>query len=172
MKADLEGFVQALKISFKDRKQISITLIIAAITYTLIILLSFPQYSIGVLSRDLTFLTEAVTELSINTYATSGLLGMTLTVLYAVMTGITVSLISFQSLGSLKSFRDISAATPGLLAAGCAGCGAGLLGFIGFTGALATLPFEGNLVRFAGISLLIYFIARTGDPRTCKVSAE
>jgi hypothetical protein len=61
---------------------------------------------------------------------------------------------------------------PGFLAAGCASCGAGVLGALGFVGAMAALPFEGNLLRLGGIVLLVFFLGRTGDPRTCSIDGE
>lgn len=55
------------------------------------------------------------------------------------------------------------------LVAGCASCGAGVLGALGFVGAMAALPFDGNLLRVGGIGLLLLFLGRAGDPRTCSV---
>ncbi|NHN49282.1 hypothetical protein G9464_17045 [Halostella sp. JP-L12] len=89
---------------------------------------------------------------------------------YVVLTGIAVS----NALALVQRARRRSASTivgvlPGLLAAGCASCGAGVLGALGFVGAMAALPFDGNLLRLGGIALLLFFLGRAGDPRTCSL---
>lgn len=58
---------------------------------------------------------------------------------------------------------------PGVVAAGCASCGAGVLGALGFVGTMAALPYDGNLLRVGGIVLLLFFLGRAGDPRTCSI---
>jgi len=47
---------------------------------------------------------------------------------------------------------------------------AGVLGALGFVGAMAALPFDGNLLRVGGIALLLFFLGRAGDPRTCSIA--
>lgn len=136
----------------------------------MITLSSFPEYSVQILSFDLFYLPEAVSALTMNTYQGAGLLGVVLVVIYAVFTG--VAIVNLTALIRAKGWHGAVGAgsmTPALFIGGCAGCGAGLLGLVGMFGALAIFPFDGNLVRLGGIVLLVVFLTKTGNPRTCDL---
>lgn len=140
-----------------------------AATYVVLVLSSFPQFSVQVLATDPTDVGYAVTALTREVYLTTGLLGLALVAAYAVLTGVAVT----NTLALVRRARRRGASTvagvlPGVLAAGCASCGAGVLGALGFVGAMAALPFDGNLLRVGGIGLLLFFLGRAGDPRTCS----
>ena len=140
------------------------------VTYVLLVLSSFPGFSVGIITRDPTDVTYAVAALTREVYLGTGWLGLGLVALYALLTGVAVT----NAVALVRRARRAGASTlagivPGLLAAGCAGCGAGVLGALGFVGAMAALPFEGNLLRIGGIALLAVFLGRTGDPRTCRI---
>jgi hypothetical protein len=163
-----EQFVAALVYPLTS---VSTTLVCGGVTvatYILLVLSSFPQYSLQMLGADLGYLDDAVIALTANADATIGSIGVGLIVVYALLTGITVT----NTIGRVKrlgatGMSGLSSAIPGLLASGCASCGAGILGLVGFAGALATLPFHGNLVRAGGLLLLVTYLARVGDPRRC-----
>ncbi len=144
--------------------------VVTVVTYVVLVLSSFPQFSFQVLANDPTEVGYAVTALTREVYLTTGYLGLTLVAAYAVLTGVAVA----NALAQVRRARRRGASTivgviPGRLAAGCASCGAGVLGALGFVGAMAALPFDGNLLRIGGIGLLLFFLGRAGDPRTCSV---
>jgi len=146
--------------------------LVAVATYCLLILSTFPTYSMQLLGADLAYLDEAVVALTANTYRTTGALGLSLVVAYAVTTGVALTAAFGRvRVAGLSGTRGLSSVVPGLLASGCASCGAGVLGLLGFAGALATLPFQGNLLRLAGLALLVAYLSRLGDPRTCAVAS-
>ena len=145
----------------------------AAVTYVVLVLSSFPAYSLQMLTADPRYLDEAVVALTANTYATVGAVGLTLVVAYAVLTGVAVTnAVGQVNRRGLAGTSGLSGVVPGLVASGCASCGAGLLGLLGFAGALTTLPFHGNLLRAGGLVLLGWYLARAGDPRYCTVSPD
>jgi len=145
---------------------------VSVATYVLLILSSFPEYSMQMLGADLGYLDTALVALTANTYTTIGTIGLGLIVTYAILTGIAVT----NAVGrvvqlGLSGSRGLSSAVPGLLASGCASCGAGVLGLMGFAGAVAAMPFHGNLLRVGGLVLLIGYLARAGDPRYCRIDS-
>ena len=148
-----------------------LAIVVTVATYCLLILSSFPTYAAQLLSADAGYIDEALLALTANTYQTTGASGLALIVAYAMATGValTVALGRVRVAGR-NGARGVSAVLPGLLASGCASCGAGVLGLLGFAGALATLPFDGSLLRLAGCLLLFAYLARVGDPRQCAVA--
>ena len=166
-------FLAALAYPFTSLGRTLATVAFAVVTYCLLILSSFPTYSMQMLGAGPGYVDDAVLALTGNMYETVGTFGLGLTVVYAIMTGValTTSVGRFRVIG-LSSARGLSALLPGLLASGCATCGTGLLGLLGFVGALATLPFQGNLLRIAGLTLLVGYFSRIGDPRNCAVASS
>jgi hypothetical protein len=143
----------------------------AIVTYCLLVLSTFPEYSIQMLGADLGYVDDALLALTANTYRTVGGTGLGLTVMYAITTGVALT----TTFGRVRDagatgVRDLWSVLPGLLASGCASCGAGVLGLLGFAGALATMPFEGNLLRLGGIALLLGYLSRVGHPRRCELA--
>ena len=149
------------------------TVFVAVATYCLLILSTFPTYSLQLLGADLGYLDEAVLALTANTYQTTGTVGLGLIVAYAVTTGVALTAAAGRvRVAGRSGASGLSTVLPGLLASGCASCGAGVLGLLGFAGALATLPFHGNLLRLAGLLLLVGYLSRLGDPRRCVTAPQ
>jgi hypothetical protein len=149
------------------------TVLVAVATYCLLILSTFPGYSVQLVGSDPAYADEALLALTANTYRTAGAAGLALTVAYAMLTGVAVT----AALGRVRTdgatgVGALSAVLPGLLVSGCASCGAGVLGLLGFAGALATLPFDGNLLRLAGVVLLVGYLSSVGDPRRCALTPQ
>lgn len=141
-----------------------------AVTYVVLVLSSFPQFSAQVLANDPADVVYAVSALTREVYLSTGVLGLTLVTGYAVLTGIaTTNALALVRRARRRGASTIVGVVPGVIAAGCASCGAGVLGALGFVGAMAALPFDGNLLRVGGIVLLLFFLARAGDPRTCSI---
>ncbi|NHN42876.1 hypothetical protein G9C85_14745 [Halorubellus sp. JP-L1] len=140
------------------------------LTYVVLVLSSFPQFSIQVLANDPTDVGYAVTALTREVALSTGRLGLVLVAAYAVLTGVAVTnAIALVRRAWRRGASTIVGVLPGVFAAGCASCGAGVLGALGFVGAMAALPFDGNLLRVGGIALLLLFLGRAGDPRTCTI---
>lgn len=142
---------------------------VAAVTYVFLVLSTFPQMSVQMLAAGPEWLDEAVVLLTRNTYATVGVSGLGLVVLYAALTGVAVTNTVAQFRASGGGLGTVGGLLPGLVASGCASCGAGVLGLLGFAGALAVMPFHGDFLRVGGIALLLFVLVRTGDPRVCDV---
>jgi hypothetical protein len=165
-----DDLVSALGYPLTSNRRLSVAGVVAVVTYALLVLSTFPQFTIQLLTRNPTDVFYAVASLTRETYLSVGWLGLGLVAAYALLTGVAVT----NAVTLFRRARRRSASTalgvlPGFLAAGCASCGAGVLGALGFVGAMAALPFEGNLLRLGGILLLGFFLARTGDPRTCSI---
>jgi hypothetical protein len=142
-------------------------------TYVVLVLSSFPQFSVQVLVNNPADIVYAVSALTREVYLSTGAVGLALVVWYAVLTGVAAT----NALALVRRARRRGASTvvgvlPGVLAAGCAGCGAGVLGALGFVGVMAVLPYDGNLLRVGGIVLLLFFLGRAGDPRTCSLDGN
>jgi hypothetical protein len=166
----LRGLREALAFPLTSNARLLIAGIGTGVTYVVLVLSAFPQFSVQVLTQDPADAFYAVMALTREVYVGTGWLGIGLVAAYALLTGIAVT----NAVALVQRARRAGASTlagivPGLLAAGCASCGAGVLGALGFVGAMAALPFEGNLLRIGGIVLLAIFLGRTGDPRTCSI---
>ncbi|MEF8806432.1 hypothetical protein [Natronomonas sp.] len=164
------NLASALGYPLTSNRRLLVAGAVAVLTYALLVLSTFPQFTIQLLTRNPTDVFYAVASLTRETYLSVGWLGLGLVTTYALLTGVAVT----NAVTLFRRARRRSASTalgilPGFLAAGCASCGAGVLGALGFVGAMAALPFEGNLLRLGGILLLLFFLGRTGDPRTCSI---
>lgn len=164
------GLAAALSFPLTTNRRALGAAVVAVVTYVALVLSSFPEYSAQMLAAGFGYLDNAVLALTANTYATIGPFGLGLIVMYAVLTGVALTNVVTQlRLQDVSGVRDLVGVVPGLLASGCASCGAGVLGLLGFAGALAAMPFDGNLLRLGGIVLLLFFLGRSGDPRTCRM---
>jgi hypothetical protein len=167
----LANLRQSLGFAVSSPTRLLATLAVAAVAYVVLVLSSFPEYSVQMLGAGVGYLDEAVVDLSENVLATGGPRALGLLVVYALLTGVTATVVGAQvriAGVNWRSLSDVAGVAPGLAAAGCAGCGAGLLGLVGFAGALSAMPLHGDLLRIGGIGLLLFALARTGDPRTCE----
>ena len=162
---------KGFKAAFRTRKLAATTLTASLAVFILLTITANLQYSIQTLSFGLTYLDNVLVTITDNTLQTSGLLGLSLTLIYPVLIGVSITnfYMRIKSTG-LSDMKQLSGILPGFLAGGCAGCGVGLLSFAGLGGAAAAIPFDGNLIRIGGICLMLWFISRTGDPRTCSTS--
>ncbi|SEO73805.1 hypothetical protein SAMN04487948_104469 [Halogranum amylolyticum] len=164
--------VAALTYPFSSGPRLVTTLVLAALTFVLLILSTFPTYTMQMLGAGVQrYLVQAFVDLFETTYQSVGVFGVGLIVAYAVLTGVALVNAAAQlRVAGVSSLSDLTGVVPGLLASGCASCGAGLLGFLGFTGALAAMPFHGDLLRVGGLLLLLFFLGRAGDPRQCRLT--
>lgn len=154
----LQGLTNSLGNAVGTGKALAVTATFTLLTYTAMTLLSFPEFSYQVLSSDIAGIGYAISSLTVNSYQSTGALGLGLTAVYSATVGVTAANLSRTGI----NVKGLGAGLP-LVASGCAGCGAGLLGVLGFIGGIALLPFQGNGLKIAGILLLGYFLAETGN---------
>lgn len=161
------GISEAFEAALYGR-QILLTGLGAFLAYSLLAFFSVPTYSSQLLGRSLTYFPEMIRMASLGIMDTSGTIGLTLTVIYSIITGITLTnAYTSLKMRSFSSILNLGAFLPGFLVAGCASCGVGLLAAFGFTGALAALPFNGNLVKLGGILVMAGLLHRSGNPKVC-----
>ena len=98
----------------------------------------------------------------------SGYTGLLLTLSLCILSAVLIAN-TFTQLKNRKIDLSAAGAIPGFLAAGCASCGVGLLTFIGLGGVLASMPFQGNLLRLGTSILLVGLITRNGSPEKCYI---
>lgn len=139
---------------------------VSGFLFAVMLLSSNPSFSLQMISAGPQFWLSALATRLYGLMASSGYLGVSLTLAVAVLTGFVLTNTGVQ-LASRQLDASGLAALPGLVVGGCASCGVGLLSFLGLGGVLASLPFHGNGVRAATSLLLIGLIARTGDPESC-----
>lgn len=149
-------------------KQIFLTGLGALLAYSLLAFFSLPTYSSQLLGRSITYFPEVIKMATLGIMDTSGTIGLTLTVIYSIITGITLTnAYTSLKIRNFSSILNLGAFLPGFLVAGCASCGVGLLAVFGFTGVLAALPFGGNLVKLGGILVMTGLLHRSGNPKVC-----
>ncbi|QLG48375.1 hypothetical protein [Natrinema halophilum] len=141
--------------------------------YVLLILSTMPTFTLQMLGDDFHWVTYVLVSLTETIYRSDGWTGLSIIVLYAVLSGIAVvnAVAQLRAIGP-SSLTDLTGIFPGLVASGCASCGAGLLGFLGFAGGIAALPYDGALLRVGGLALLVFFLGRTGHPERCPFPTE
>ena len=166
----VDRFLAALVYPLTSGPRTLLAVAVAVATYVVLVASAFPTYTLQMAGADIGYADDAVLALTGNTYATAGWLGVSLIVVYAVLTGVAVVVAGRQvRTRGLAQAGGLSSLLPGLVAAGCASCGAGLVGLVGAAGAVALLPFHGNLLRALGIVLLLGYLASAGDPTVCRV---
>ncbi len=127
-----------------------------------------PEYSIQMLTSGVQYWKIAFITRFSGMFATSGYAGIFLTLIFAMLVGVTMTNTAVQLRRNRLNLSGLGA-LPGFLAGGCASCGVGVLSLLGFGGVLASMPFEGNLLRLGGVLLLMALVVRTGNPDTCKI---
>lgn len=162
----LKRLKDSLTASIDCWKNAALTVTGAVSVFFMISLATNIEYSIQMISSGLVF--NALNTRIVDLYLASGNLGIALTVVYSALIGSAITNLYSQIKLNSLSFGNLAGIAPAFLVSGCAGCGLGILAILGFSGALAALPFSGNLVRLGGIGLIIFFLARTGDPKVCE----
>lgn len=143
---------------------------VAVATFVLLVATTYPTFSARMLAAGPAYWEQTFRTLLLVLVRGSSTTGLILVVLYAALTGVLVVVVAGQlRTAGASSVLGFSGALPGLLVSGCASCGAGFLGVLGATGAVALLPFHGNGVRALGVAILVILLARTGDPRQCRL---
>ncbi|MFP9193624.1 hypothetical protein [Natronosalvus vescus] len=173
----IDGFVrnlhEAVTYPFESWRGTAGLVVVTAVTYVVLVLSTMPEFTIQMLGDGLHWFDYVLRSLTETIYRTDGWTGLGIVVLYALLTGVAVvNVVAQLRIVGPSSLADLSGVLPGLLASGCASCGAGLLGFLGFAGGLAMLPYEGALLRIAGLALILFFLGRAGHPERCRLGTE
>lgn len=160
--------IRGLKGAFATKKRALGTVIVALVAFFFSIFSANPGYSIQMLSSGTKYWGIAVATRYTGMIMNTGYTGMILTVGFSALVGVTMVNTAVQLRMSRVNLGGLGA-LPGFLAGGCASCGVGIMSLLGFGGVLASMPFEGNLLRLGGVLLLLALIIRTGSPDTCKI---
>lgn len=169
MKDKANSFCRGILHSLKGWNLL-LTAIMSTLVFGLVLISSFPQFTVQLLGFGIAFLPELIDTSVRSLYISEGVLGTGLILIYCFLLGVaSTNLVSIMRSSSVENLKSVLGGSSGVLAAGCVGCSGGLIAFFGFTGALTVLPFQGTGLTVLGVLLLIYFIAVTGDPRTCSI---
>lgn len=169
---DLSGLGKNLRkgltASVSSNKRFSGTLIVSTLAFTVSALSTNPGFSLQMLSAGIQYWPTAIYLRTIGILTTTGITGLIMTAIFSLLAGATITN-TFIRLKMNKLSFDALGSLPGFLASGCASCGVGVFSLLGMGGILALLPFNGVLLQFGGIVLLLALIALRGDPETCSI---
>ena len=157
-----------VKGSLRSRKRVLGTLMTGSLAFLLTVFSANPGYSVQMISSGLEYWPIAFMTRFTGLLMNSGYTGASLTLIFSGLVGVTMTNTVVQ-LRMNQLNLDSLGALPGFLAGGCASCGVGVLSLLGFGGVLASMPFQGNLLRLGGVLLLLALVIRTGNPDTCKI---
>jgi len=164
-----ERLYRALTYPLLSARTTALAVVVAAATYVVLVASADPTAFAAAVAVDVAVLPDLVVASTLGTYRAAGSLGLALTVAYAVLAGVATVVVAANVRNGDGGTEGLLGVAPGVLAAGCATCGAGLLPLLGVTGAYALFPYAGNLVRALGLVAVLLALARTGDPRVCRV---
>lgn len=166
----LRNLSEAVVYPFETWRGTGGAVLVASLTYVLLLLSTMPTFSLQMLGDGLHWADYVVLSLTETVYRSGGAAGLGIVVAYAALTGVAVvNAAARLHVAGVSSLTDLSGVLPAFLASGCASCGAGLLGVLGFVGGVAALPYDGALVRVGGLALLVFFLGRAGHPERCTV---
>jgi len=152
--------------SVSSGKRVLSTLSLSILSFSILVLSTNIGMSLQMISSGevLSALYLRLTGLSL----TAGYSAVLLNILFSILVGITFTN-TLTQLKRGKVSKDTLGSIPGFVAGGCASCGVGVLSLLGLGGVLASLPFQGNLLRLTGVLMLGVLILRTGDPELCEI---
>lgn len=165
----LTGLFNGFKSSFNSFQATIAVITISSMFYLVLTLSSFPNYSLEMLNAKILYLDEAFLALNWNVFNTAGYIGIFLSVVYSLFSGVlVVNLYRSLRINGISHVKKSGGMFPAFLAGGCAGCGAGILGFFGLLGIASALPFQGNGLKAGSIILIAMSISALGNPKTCS----
>lgn len=162
------NFIQGVRGASRNWKRSLGTAFVGLSAFLLTVFSASPEYSVQMLMAGIEYWSFAFITRFSGMYATSGLTGIGLTLIFSVLVGVTMTNTVVQLRLNRINLNSLGA-LPGFLAGGCASCGVGVLSLLGFGGVLASLPYEGNLLRAGGVLLLTVLLIRSGNPDTCSI---
>jgi hypothetical protein len=160
---------EGLKSAFGDKWKTSSTVLVSGLFFILLALSTSINYSIQMFSAGLEYWVPAIQFTIRGFYLNGGWTEIILNVIYSGLVGVIMTNTYTQFRSSGLELENLSGIAPGILVAGCAGCGVGLLSLLGLSGIVLSLPFQGLGLKITGMFILIYFIGRIGNPKTCSI---
>lgn len=164
-----ERLYRALTYPLLSARTAALAVAVAAAAYVVLVASANPTAFAAAVAVDVTVVPDLLVTSTLGTYRAAGWLGLALSIAYAVLAGVATVVVAANVRNGAGGSEGLLGVAPGVLAAGCATCGAGLLPLLGVTGAYALFPYAGNLVRALGLAAILLVLARTGDPRICRV---
>ncbi|EGQ42963.1 MAG: hypothetical protein J07AB43_09520 [Candidatus Nanosalina sp. J07AB43] len=162
----IQALKHGLSSPLSSRSRLASTAVSSIVSFGILILSTNIGMSLQMISsgKVLSALYIRLTGLSL----TAGYSAVLLNILFSILVGITFTN-TLTQLRRGKVSKDALGSIPGFVAGGCASCGVGVLSLLGLGGVLASLPFQGDLLRLAGVLMLGALILRTGDPELCEI---
>jgi hypothetical protein len=171
-----EDLLAALLYPFQSILRAILALVLTGLTFVVLILASQPFGVFNAFVNDPSLIVDLgyikpMFLMGIDVIVNSkGWMPIALNVVYGLLTGIALTnMVAQLRMLQVNSISSIGGIIPGLFAAGCASCGPGLFALLGLTGATAAIPFQGTVLRLAGIGLFLFFLGLSGDPRECRI---
>jgi hypothetical protein len=165
----VEKLFTGVKAAFKDRRKAATSITLSLSFLIFLALSTAVNYSFQMFSSGIQYWLPAV-ELTVRGfYLNGGWTELILNCLYALSVGVILTNTYTQFRAAGLKIGNLSGIAPGVLVAGCAGCGVGILSILGISGVVAFLPFGGFGLKIGGIVLILYFIARIGNPEVCSI---
>jgi len=162
----VQALKQGLSSPFSSKGRLVSTAVSSIASFGILVLSTNIGMSLQMISSGevLSALYLRLTGLSL----TAGYSAVLLNILFSILVGITFTN-TLTQLRRGKVSKDTLGSIPGFVAGGCASCGVGVLSLLGLGGVLASLPFQGDLLRLTGVLMLGVLILRTGDPELCEI---
>jgi hypothetical protein len=175
-----EELLAALVYPFRAIPRALLTVTLAILTFSVLILASQPFASYQMFIVNLFAYSDLATYVLVlkqtwlmNFHVTVleyGWSAIVLSGVSAVLTGIALTnMIAQLRMLQVGGIANTGGVLPSVVAASCASCGPGLFALLGFTGAVTFIPFQGTVLRLAGIGLFLFFLGLSGDPRNCRI---
>jgi hypothetical protein len=171
-----EDLLAALLYPFQSVLRAILALILAGFTFVVLILAAQPLGVLNAFTSDPTLLLnfdyiKMMFLINFNGIVSKSWTPVAINIVYALLTGIALTnMVAQLRILQVGSVSSIGGLIPGLFAAGCASCGPGLFALLGITGAtIGFIPFQEIVLRFAGISMFLFFLGYSGDPRECRI---
>ena len=150
MNSKLEKLKKGLGNPFRNIKSASFTLLVSFFSLIAMSLSGSLIYTKQMFSYGVNYWIPAIQTRLTGILIEGGLLGLSTSLIYSLLIGITIINLITQIRFSGIDLRSLSGIGPGFIAAGCAGCGVGLLSIVGLSGLLAFLPLQGESIRMGG----------------------
>ena len=172
-----EDLLAALLYPFQSVLRAVLALILAGLTFVVLILAAQPLGVLNAFTSDPTLLLDfnylkMMFLINFNGIVSKSWTPIAIDIVYALLTGIALTnMVAQLRMLQVGSVSSVGGLVPGLFAAGCASCGPGLFALLGVTSAttIAFIPYQEMVLRFAGIGMFLFFLGYSGDPRECRI---
>lgn len=165
-----ERVAAALISAFKTKRRSASTLSLSFLMFFIFAFNTNIPWNIDLLSDSIFNLGQVLLN-GYSSFIIAGEHRLVSIVLYSLLVGAAITNFVVQLIGENFNRKSLATVLPGFVAGGC-GCGIGLLGLLGLGGATLALPFQGQLVVYAGLLLVTFALYDMGDPDVCDVKVN